>query len=210
MKKFTEKCGKMLRRALPFAAAVLLLAQAACLPTGKTEEIISSTPLEEPPLVLAGGRVADYSPDKAFEDGMTIVVDNSIKSGKERFFDFFEKAKAGEDASLLLYKLLRENSEAYGIEKLVSSGGGVKLCAYSDIDQLDGEAQFTRGFKFAKEERRTFSGGYYTKCFMLSNVENASVDGYYSVLASSSSNPDTTILQESIIYTYSTLPLNEN
>lgn len=45
---------------------------------------------------------------------------------------------------------------------------------------------------------------------MLSNVENASVDGYYSVLASSSLNPDTTILQESIIYTYSTLPLNEN
>lgn len=200
----------MLRRALPFAAAVLLLTQAACLPTGKTEEIISSTPLEDASLVLAGGRVADYSTDKAFEDGMTIVVDNSIKRGEERFFDFFEKAKAGEDASLLLYKLLREGSEAYGIEKLVSSGGGVKLCAYSDIDQLNGEAQFTRGFKFAKEERRTFSGGYYTRCFMLSNVENASVDGYYSVLASSSSNPDTTILQESIIYTYSTLPLNEN
>lgn len=200
----------MLRKALPLAAAVLLLAQAACLPTGKPEEIITSAPLEDSPLVFAGGRVADYSPDKAFEDGMAIIVDQSIKSGEERFFDFFEKAKAGEDASLLLYKLLREGSEAYGIEKLVSSGGGVKLCAYSDIASLDGEAQFTREFKFAKEERRTFSGGYYTRFFMLSNMENASVDGYNSVLASSSLNPDTTIIQESIIYTYSTLPLNEN
>ena len=210
MKKFTERCGKMLRKALPLAAAVLLLTQAACLPTGKTEEIITSAPLEDSPRVLAGGRVVDYSPDKAFEDGMTIVVDKSIKRGEERFFDFFEKAKAGEDASLLLYKLLREGSEAYGIEKLVSSGGKVKMCTYSDIASLDGEAQFTREFKFAKEERKTFSGGYYTRFFMLSNMENASVDGYYSVLASSSLNPDTTILQESIIYTYSTLPLNEN
>ena len=210
MKKSTERCGKMLRKALPLAAAALLLAQAACLPTGKTEEIISSIPLEDAPLAFAGGRVADYSPEKADEDGMAIVVDKSIRNGEERFFDFFEKAKAGEDASLLLYKLLREGSEAYGIEKLVSTGGGVKLCAYSDIDQLDGEAQFTRGFKFAKEERRTFSGGYYTRSFMLSNVENASVDGYYHVFTSSSSNPDSTVFRESILYTYSTLPLNDN